>query len=79
MDNVDVVRELAQVAEYTLAALVLAHVVLYTELRGLWRANYFLVEHSSFFFYCTVCLLTISVADPGSGAFLIHGSGIRDG
>ncbi len=66
------VRQLAQVAEYPLATLVLAHVVLYAELIGLWRANHLSVEQTSIFFYSTVryVLLTISVADPGSGAFL---------
>jgi hypothetical protein len=49
VDDVDVIRELAQVAEYPLAALVLAHVVLYTELGELWPANHFLVEQTSFF------------------------------
>jgi hypothetical protein len=76
--DVDVVRQLAQVAEYPLAALVFAHVVFYTELRGLWRADHFLVEQISFSFAVQYVLRTISVADPGSGAFssLNPGSGM---
>jgi hypothetical protein len=88
VNDVDVVRQLAQVAEYPLAALVLAHVVLYTELRGLWRANHFLVEQISFsllysMFYLRSVLrirdpVPFLTLDPGFGMGKKTGSGIRD-
>ncbi len=58
------VRQLAQVAEYPLAALVLAHVVLYAELGGL-KGVQIIFWSNRLAFSSTVqyVLLTISVAD----------------